>query len=140
MKTKTEKQKKMKTTIKQITAGTFIALLLMVGNVKAAETNASILESNETNLQLEDWMTDETIWNTISFKMAEYGQEMEEALIIESWMTNADLWNLSYFNETETSLELENWMTDEEVWDKDIQFAEATLTVEDWMINNEFWQ
>ncbi len=47
----------MKTIAKQIAAGTFIALLLMVGNVKATETKAT----TETTLQLEEWMTDEII-------------------------------------------------------------------------------
>ncbi len=83
----------MKTTIKQITAGTFIALLLIVGNVKASETCVSILKSNETTLQLESWMTNEAIWNPVSFEMAEYGQEMEEALIVENWMISSEKCN-----------------------------------------------
>jgi len=128
----------MKTTIKQITAGTFIALLFLVGNAKGTE--ASCLESNETNLHLESWMTDSSIWDVKSYNISEYSQETEEALIVESWMTSADVWSLDYINETEASLELENWMTNEDVWNKNVQLAEATLAVEDWMVNNEFWQ
>ena len=58
----------MKTTVKQIASVTFIALILLVGNVKAegTEAKASGQESIETTLQLEKWMTDETIWNTNS--------------------------------------------------------------------------
>jgi hypothetical protein len=125
----------MKTTIKQIATGTFIALLFLVGNAKA-----SCLENNETNLQLENWMTDYSIWDIKSYNVAELGNEMEETLFVEDWMTNENVWNLGFINETETSLELENWMTDEEVWNKNVQIAESTLTVEDWMISNEFWQ
>lgn len=130
-----QKTEKMKTTIKQIAAVTFIALLFLVGNAKA-----SSLENNEKTLQLESWMTDYSIWDFKSNCILEYGQETEEALIIENWMTNENVWNLNYFNETEASLELEDWMTNEEVWNKNVQIAESTLTVENWMINDEFWQ
>lgn len=130
----------MKTTMKTITAGTFIALLLIVGNANASKFDAKSLKATDSALKLENWMTDNSFWDVKSNSMVEYGQEMEETLKLENWMTNADVWNIGYTNETEASLEIENWMIDKAVWNKDVQVAEAKLTVEDWMINNEFWQ
>lgn len=101
----------MKTTLKQITAGTFIALLLMVGNVKASETEATSLKATETSLQLENWMTNETIWNTNSF-----------------------------VQETEKGMELESWMTSDETWKVEDMDVEPELTVENWMINDNIWE
>ena len=110
----------MKTTMKQLAAGTFIALILLVGNVKAegTEIKASSHESIETTLQLENWMTNETIWNTNAINNSEFVQETETNLEIENWMTNDKVWNLnnSFVEETETGLELESWMTNDEAW------------------------
>jgi hypothetical protein len=140
MKTRNRKTENMKTNIKQIAAGTFIALLLIIGNVKTTE--ASCCASNETNLQMENWMTDYSIWDVKYKNIADYGQETESSLELENWMTNAETWisNFNFEEATEESLELEGWMTDNETWNNDVQIAEATLNVEDWMINNEFWQ
>jgi len=106
----------MKTTIEQITAGTFIALLLLVGNVKATETKVSSIESNEITFQLENWMTDESIWDVNSVNIAEFVLE------------------------TETSMELEDWMTNDETWNTVSNFDEPKLTVEPWMVNNNIWE
>ena len=106
----------MKTTLKQITVGTFIALLLMVGNVKASETEATSLKATETSLQLENWMTNETIWNNNTIKTIDFVQE------------------------TETSLELESWMTSDETWKVEDMDVEPELTVENWMINDNIWE
>ena len=132
----------MKTTVKQIAAGTFIALLLMVGNVYATETKASSHEAIETTLQLENWMTNESIWNTNSINIAEFVQETETSMELENWMTNAETWNLnnSFVNEAESGLELENWMTNDATWNKVYNDTETELTVEDWMINSNIWE
>lgn len=107
----------MKTTMKQFTAGTFIAFLLLVGNVnaKGTEVKASSHESIETTLQLENWMTDETIWNTNSAKIAEFVQETETSMELENWMTREETWNLSNVN-NETELKVEDWMINDNVW------------------------
>ena len=59
----------MKTIVKQLATGTFLTFLLLVGNVNAEGTETNTLNSEiiETSLQVENWMTDETIWNTNSF-------------------------------------------------------------------------
>ena len=105
----------MKTTVKQIAAVTFIALILLVGNAKAdgTETIASSHENIETTLQLENWMTDETIWNTNS---------------------------LEFVQETEATLELENWMINDDKWNTENTYIETELTVEPWMIDNNIWE
>jgi len=138
------KTENMKTTMKQLAAGTFIAFLLLVGNVnaKGTEVKASSHESIETALQLENWMTNETIWNTNSAKIAEFVQETETGMQLENWMTSEETWNLNnnFVEETESDLELESWMTSEETWNLSNQSIETELKVENWMINNNVWK
>lgn len=137
------KTENMKTTVKQLTAGTFIALLLLVGNVnaKGTEAKASSHENIETTLQLEKWMTNEVIWNSNSFSFSEINQETEASLGLENWMTSAETWNVNnnFVEETEAGLEIENWMTSEETWNVEKTEAETELAVEGWMINNSVW-
>jgi hypothetical protein len=133
----------MKTTVKQLAAGTFIALLLLVGNVnaKGTEAKASGHESIETALHLENWMINEVIWNTKVISIANVSQETETGLELESWMINSETWNLnsSLIEVSEESMELENWMTSEEIWNVNYMNNETELTVENWMINNNVW-
>ena len=113
----------MKTTMKQLAAGTILALLLMVGNVHAEgkeATKASSLESIETTIELESWMIDESVWNIASSSVLEIGSE--ESLKLENWMINDETWNkIQNVKDTinvESSLGLENWMTDNLVWNR----------------------
>lgn len=133
----------MKTIMKHLTAGTFIALLLLVGNVsaKGTEAKASSHESIESALELENWMTNESLWNTNSAEFTEFVEETEMNLEIENWMTNSETWNLnnSFVEETETSMELENWMTSDETWNLSDENNEPELKVENWMISNNVW-
>ncbi|HSH20310.1 MAG TPA: hypothetical protein VLA03_07640 [Draconibacterium sp.] len=137
----------MKTTVKQLAAATLIALLLVIGNVNAegTETKALIRESIETTLQLENWMTNEAVWNKNAFNFGEYFQETESNLQIENWMTSDKTWssNKSFVEETETSLELECWMTCEKIWNGNNNVekteTETELTVENWMTNENIW-
>jgi len=134
----------MKTTMKQLATATFIALILLVVNVKAEGTEriASINESIETTLQLENWMTDETIWNTNSFSNNEFYQETETELELENWMTNAETWNFEFgfMQETEAELELEGWMTSEKTWNTNELNNETALTIESWMTDSNIWK
>jgi hypothetical protein len=134
----------MKTTMKHLATATFITLILFVVNFKAegTEKRASTHESIETTLQLENWMTDETIWNTNSFSNDEFYQETETGLELESWMTNAETWNFEFgiLQETETGLELENWMTSEKIWNTSELNNEAALTIESWMTDSNIWK
>lgn len=134
----------MKTTMKKLTAGTFIALLLLVGNVRAdgTELRASSLENIETTMQLENWMTSETIWNTNSIANSEFVQETETSLEIENWMTSEATWNgsQSFVEETEAGMQLESWMTNENIWDLKEMNTEEKLKVEAWMVNNKVWK
>lgn len=134
----------MKTTVKQIASIAFIALLLFVGNVKAdgTEIKATSLKTAETTLQVERWMTSETIWNTNSLNVMDFASETEAALELESWMTNSDAWNLNnnFVVESESGMELEDWMTDNNTWDMESQDVESKLTVEKWMVDSELWK
>ncbi len=134
----------MKTTVKQIATGTFIALILLVVNVKAegTEKTFSIYESIETTIQLENWMTDETIWGTNFNNIEEFYQETETGIELENWMTNSETWNLdfNYFEEKETGLELESWMTNAETWNAYDLNKDAVLTIESWMLDSNIWK
>jgi hypothetical protein len=134
----------MKTTVKQLTAGTIIALLLLVGNVNAegTEAKASSHENIESTLQLEKWMTDEFVWNTNSIDISEISQETETGLSLENWMTSQETWNLTnnYVEETDATMELENWMTNAETWKLKSTNVETGLTVENWMVDNKIWK
>jgi len=135
----------MKTTVKQLAAGTLVALLLMVGNVNAegTETKALVRET-ETTLQIEKWMTDEALCNTNSATMVVISQETEATLELENWMTSTETWNFSnYFvEEAEEKMEVECWMTCDEIWNttNNIEETETALTVENWMINDKAWK
>jgi hypothetical protein len=74
----------MKTTVKQIATGTFIAILLMVGNVKATELKSSSRETIEieTTLQIKNWMVNDLVWNTNSINIANFVQETEPSMEI----------------------------------------------------------
>ena len=113
----------MKTTVKQLAAGTILGLLLIAVNVRAEgkeATKASSLESIETTMELENWMIDETIWNVESSFVME--DVTEESLNLENWMVSDEIWNniqsMEIETEKESSLELESWMTDSLVWNR----------------------
>lgn len=134
----------MKATMKQLATGTFIALLLMVVNVKAegTETISTKNEIIETSLQLEKWMMDESIWNTNSAMIANFVQETEAELELESWMTSTEVWNTNYIftEEMETGLGLENWMTNDQLWKVNAQEKEKNLELEAWMTDENIWK
>ncbi len=115
----------MKTRMKQLTAGTLLALLMIVGNVQAegTEVKASSLEVlTETKLELENWMMDENVWNETAFIWSE--QATEESLNLENWMTDEITWEASTVSvvneetEKEVKLKIESWMTADNVWNR----------------------
>ena len=134
----------MKTTMKKLAAGTFVALILLVGNVNAegTEVKASSHEALESKLQLEQWMTDESIWNSNSANFEKFLQETETSLEIENWMTSEETWNVNnnFVEETETGMELESWMLNEDTWNLEKMNFDTELTVENWMLNNKIWK
>ena len=90
--------------------------------VKSGKTDNSITyaryfaEEAEKNLQLEDWMVNDNLFNvnTNWFKV-----ETEAALQLEDWMMNQDLFNVKTVeisNETEAPLLMEDWMTNTKIW------------------------
>lgn len=107
----------MKTTINKLTAAAIFAFILLAGNVRAEgnDSTASSLENiKETSLQMENWMTDENIWNVTATTFAD---ETEAELEMENWMTNDSTWDVkAQLSETETSLQLEQWMVNGKIW------------------------
>jgi hypothetical protein len=133
----------MKNTVKQIAAGTLIVFFLLAGNFKSegTEVTTSGFKTVETSLQLESWMSNETVWNTNLILMADFAPETETYLGLESWMTSDNAWSLNnnFATETEVELELESWMTRETIWNAQETAVEAELALENWMLNNEVW-
>jgi hypothetical protein len=133
----------MKTTVKQITAGAFLAILLLIGNtnVKGSETE-SLNQTIETALNVENWMINETVWDTKSLTNYEIDLAAETIMGSENLMTSENTLSLSnYFVvENEAGLELENWMTCEKVWNSEETEVEAELTIESWMVNTKVWK
>ncbi|MGF7140396.1 hypothetical protein [Roseimarinus sediminis] len=75
----------------------------------------------------------------------ENGIENEENLEIENWMTNENLWEVEAavdFSTEEVSdeaeLEIEEWMINNQLWEK--AEKETPLSVEAWMYNDHYWQ
>ena len=134
----------MKTTFKQLIAGTFIALLIVAGNNKAEATELKVsgLETAEKSLQIENWMTDETFWETNSFYTMNFSPATETTMKLESWMTNYSTWNSRYkfVAEAEAEMELESWMTNELLWNVEETNIETTMKLESWMVNSEIWK
>lgn len=130
----------MKTKMKQLAAGTFIAFLFLVGNVNAKGTEkiASGHESIESTLQIEKWMTDEFLWNSNFVRLSDFTHETENTIEIENWMTGFEIWApvTGFIEETETSLKLENWMTSDFTRNVLTTDCDTELTVEKWMTEN----
>ena len=133
----------MKTTVKQITAGAFLAVLLLIGNtnVKGSEIE-SLNRTMETTLKVENWMMDETVWDTKSLNNYEVALEAETNVEIGNLMTSENAMILSNYlvAETEAGLEMENWMTCEKVWNFTETEVESELSIESWMVNSEVWK
>lgn len=110
----------MKTRMKQLTAVTLLALLMVVGNVKAegTEVKASSHDIYETKLVLENWMTDENVWNAKTFNWESVAAD--ENLTIENWMTDENVWNtnskITFSEDVESAMVLESWMTSKDIW------------------------
>ena len=134
----------MKTTVKQLAALIFTALLIVAVNAKteATETVNGSLKVMETELKVENWMTDDSLWNTDSPAMVNINQETETKMILENWMTSESTWDTNFWLnlEPETELEVEDWMTNDEAWNASEMNREAALQLEEWMISNKNWQ
>ena len=136
----------MKTTMKQLTAGTFLTLVMLVGNVNAEGTQAKASNHEnaiETTLHIEKWMTDNAVWKTQASNPVVYEQSADEMPEIENWMTNAVTWDVNRYTveETEQELKVEDWMT-ESNWELQYLTAteqEAPLVLESWMTTGKAW-
>lgn len=110
----------MKTTMKQIAAGTILALIIIAGNVQAKGTEVTTtgLETVEVAMELENWMIDDNVWNKRTLTWV--ADEADENLILESWMTSETTWavnkNTKTVIERENTLKLENWMINDKTW------------------------
>lgn len=130
----------MKTTMKQLTAVSFVALILLVSNVSAEGTQAkaSGYVNNEASLQVENWMINSEIWN-VKTNTFNFVDQPESALEVENWMvTNWEMQNM-LTDQAEPELEVESWMTSADVRNTTNFSAEneTALNVENWMMENK---
>lgn len=112
----------MKTQFKQLAAMAIFAIIFLAGNVHAKGNKAIIvsgLETTvETTLEMENWMTDASVWNTTNFVGLEIEAESEVEMEMENWMTDTETWEVmpNLVQETDSDLELEQWMLNENNW------------------------
>ncbi len=134
----------MKTTMKQLATVTFLAFLLLTGNANAhgRAVKHACFDESEATLQVESWMTNETIWNSNTTVITEFKGESESEQIVENWMINTEIWNFNnvFAEATEAELAIENWMTDQNFWNFENAEMEPELALESWMTNNEIWK
>ena len=109
----------MKTKISQIVAAAFFVVFLIAGNVNAKGTELSALshEVEESELEIEDWMLCENFGQIVNCQLETV---LEEAIEVENWMTDESAWEtemkLELETETEEELALESWMTEQKNW------------------------
>ncbi|TRX70250.1 hypothetical protein [Carboxylicivirga sp. M1479] len=109
------------------------------------KTIASSATYTEPAIEVETWMTDLNLWNTLP--SATHFEE--EAMVLESWMLNTNEWAVfstagAYANNefTEEILLLEDWMLSLNSWSavfNDIDFQEVPLAIENWMLDSSDW-
>ncbi|TLX70430.1 hypothetical protein E9993_22195 [Labilibacter sediminis] len=111
-------------------------------------------EVTEAPLEIEEWMTDLSAWNTAptsTFNTVEM-EFFEEDLALEDWMTDPSSWVTTpavttYDSHYEAPLEIEDWMTELSEWEivpsaelfNETEFSEPGLEVEPWMLNDSAW-
>jgi len=102
----------------------------------------AFIEETDEPMELENWMTDESIFNS----SLNIENETEESLALENWMTTENTFYASNFvleEESEEALKLESWMTDDSYFGvstlKIVEETEEPLELEDWMISEKMW-
>jgi len=101
----------------------------------------TLVNETESNLEIEDWMTDETYFaSRINANVI----EAEDALEIESWMTNDAYFSNSTASsvDTEPALDIENWMVQDTFFNSDEVLAdrEFEMEIEAWMMNDTYFE
>lgn len=84
--------------------------------------NASVTADEELNI--ENWMTNDYVWNLASSNLNVEETSIEEPLQVSDWMTNTAQWsknaskkeNKQLFSDNEQPLTIESWMTNDECW------------------------
>ena len=102
--------------------------LIALININAKTETSLFYQEKETDLEIENWMTDDSLWsnNIAETTVAIFNVEEESDLDIEEWMTDESLWSngvtettAAIFNvEEESDLDIENWMTNDYYWSK----------------------
>lgn len=134
----------------QVVAAAILTLLFIGGNVhaKGTEIIASSLETiEEPAMIVENWMVDETYWNTANAAYV-FDVASDKNLDLESWMINEKIWKNAGLNASETEVEaglnLESWMIDATRWGKEVfnyqeKQIENGLVLEAWMTDENTW-
>ncbi len=110
----------MKIRMNYLAAIAIFAIIIFAGNVNAHENKAKASDHEtltETSLQIENWMTDEHVWNVQA--APGIAREAEAELNVESWMTDLKAWEPVCLAATG---------------------ADGQLILEDWMMNHTYWK
>ena len=108
-------------TMRKLAMLILLAAFFFAANVNATETErkALIHESIEAELEIEDWMTNESVWNMEQSTAIAITEELESGLEIENWMVNEEFWEIDILtNEKEKELFVECWMISENLWNR----------------------
>lgn len=110
-------------------------------NAKGIDSKNSFGKGNETAFQNGNQVDDETLIKADIVSFEELFQDNETEIELENWMTDSEIWNLNiiYSDETETGLNLENWMIISENWNTITQEKDEVMTLENWMFDSTLW-
>ncbi len=102
------------------------------------ELSEWLFETTDEVLELEEWMTNEAMFEA---GLMTFEEETDAPLELEEWMmeeTNFSNSTFEIMDETEDTLELEDWMLNEELFDT-TEEGDSPLELETWMTNDKLW-
>jgi hypothetical protein len=118
----------------------FVAGLLLIQVTLFAGENTSnytLEEATESEIELEDWMSD--VHSSFWYDLAD---AQEEEMAIENWMCDVkDSFWYDLTDATEPEMVIEDWMCDVQnsFWLDLTDAEESELAIESWMTNPDAW-
>jgi hypothetical protein len=101
-------------------------------NVEVSEMSLEITSNvEETDLELENWMTSDNYWNLSE----DLNTPVDEELTIEPWMTNEDLWS----NNTKQKNEVYSVGGANYTIIKIKKYKEEPLVIRRWIVDDNYW-
>ena len=91
-------------------------------------TNANFAEETEAPMELEKWMTDESLFNVPA---SVFTVETESKMELENWMVNENVFEVTPKTETSKLNSAKTFVCE--------QAVEPKLKLENWMVNEKNW-